>query len=202
MKRNLTLFTFLLAASTLAIHADDRILFTFDKPDSATPWQTINDGVMGGRSDGRVRVNDNKNLEFFGRLSLENNGGFASVRAKSGNVTIKNDDSIVARVKGDGREYNMNLYAQPRLDGISYRQSFKTRKDEWMEVGAWVYKHFDEVGGISFLPYSEHTYQQAPYQPVSKEEFIKTGFDKDVKKETPKKFSMEIEDKKVIGRFQ
>ena len=42
-------------------------------------------------------------------------------------------------------------------------------KNEWMEVGAWVYKHFDEVGGISFLPYSDHTYQQAPYQPVSKE---------------------------------
>lgn len=43
------------------------------------------------------------------------------------------------------------------------------REHEWMEVGAWVYKHFDEVGGISFLPYSDHTYQQAPYQPVSKE---------------------------------
>ena len=43
------------------------------------------------------------------------------------------------------------------------------RENEWMEVGAWVYKHFDEVGGISFLPYSDHTYQQAPYQPVSKE---------------------------------
>ncbi|MFM2096336.1 MAG: hypothetical protein RIS70_3460 [Planctomycetota bacterium] len=134
MKRKSILLTFLFAVSTLAVHADDRVLFTFDKPDSATPWQTINDGVMGGRSDGRVRINDNKNLEFFGRLSLENNGGFASVRAKAGNMALKNDDSIVARVKGDGREYSMNLYAQPRLDGISYRQSFKTRKDEWMEV--------------------------------------------------------------------
>ena len=40
------------------------------------------------------------------------------------------------------------------------------KEDEWMEVGAWVYKHFDEVSGISFLPYSEHTYVQAPYQEV------------------------------------
>jgi ribonucleoside-diphosphate reductase alpha chain len=40
------------------------------------------------------------------------------------------------------------------------------KEDEWMEVGAWVYKNFDEVSGISFLPYSEHTYVQAPYQEV------------------------------------
>lgn len=44
-------------------------------------------------------------------------------------------------------------------------------EDEWMEVGAWVYKHFDEVSGISFLPKSEHSYKQAPYQEVSKEEY-------------------------------
>ncbi|CAB4185592.1 RTPR, ribonucleoside-triphosphate reductase, adenosylcobalamin-dependent [uncultured Caudovirales phage] len=45
------------------------------------------------------------------------------------------------------------------------------REEEWMEVGAWVYKHFDEVSGISFLPYSEHTYVQAPYQEVEKEKY-------------------------------
>jgi len=45
------------------------------------------------------------------------------------------------------------------------------KEDEWMEVGAWVYKHFDEVSGISFLPYSEHTYVQAPYQEVTKDQY-------------------------------
>ena len=45
------------------------------------------------------------------------------------------------------------------------------KEDEWMEVGAWVYKHFDEVSGISFLPYSEHTYVQAPYQEVTEEQY-------------------------------
>jgi ribonucleoside-diphosphate reductase alpha chain len=40
-----------------------------------------------------------------------------------------------------------------------------------MEVGAWVYKHFDEVSGISFLPHSDHSYKQAPYQEVDKEEY-------------------------------
>lgn len=43
------------------------------------------------------------------------------------------------------------------------------RDEEWVEVGAWVYKHFDEVSGISFLPHSDHTYQQAPYQDMTEE---------------------------------
>ncbi len=46
------------------------------------------------------------------------------------------------------------------------------KEDEWMEVGAWVYKHFDEVSGISFLPHSDHVYKQAPYQEVSETEYL------------------------------
>ena len=45
------------------------------------------------------------------------------------------------------------------------------RDHEWMEVGAWVYTHFDEVSGISFLPHSDHTYQQAPYQECTKHDY-------------------------------
>jgi len=45
------------------------------------------------------------------------------------------------------------------------------REHEWMEVGAWVYAHFDEISGISFLPHSDHTYQQAPYQDCTKEQY-------------------------------
>ena len=45
------------------------------------------------------------------------------------------------------------------------------RADEWMEVGAFVYKHFDEMSGVSFLPHSDHSYQQAPYQDCDKEEY-------------------------------
>ena len=45
------------------------------------------------------------------------------------------------------------------------------KEDEWMEVGSWVYKNFDEVSGISFLPSSDHSYKQAPYQEITKEEY-------------------------------
>ena len=45
------------------------------------------------------------------------------------------------------------------------------KEDEWMEVGAWVYEHFNEVSGVSFLPYSDHIYKQAPYQSCTKEQY-------------------------------
>jgi ribonucleoside-triphosphate reductase (thioredoxin) len=45
------------------------------------------------------------------------------------------------------------------------------RDHEWMEVGAWVYRNFDEVSGVSFLPHSDHTYQQAPYQDCTRQEY-------------------------------
>jgi len=49
--------------------------------------------------------------------------------------------------------------------------TISVRDHEWMEVGAWVYKHFDEVSGVSFLPHSDHTYQQAPYQDIDEDKY-------------------------------
>jgi ribonucleoside-diphosphate reductase alpha chain len=47
------------------------------------------------------------------------------------------------------------------------------RENEWMEVGAWVYKNFDDIGGVSFLPFNDHVYQQAPYQDCTAPEYYK-----------------------------
>jgi len=55
------------------------------------------------------------------------------------------------------------------------------KENEWVEVGAWCWKNFDHLSGVSFLPYSDHTYKQAPYQEISKEEYAR------VKKTMPKK---------------
>lgn len=49
--------------------------------------------------------------------------------------------------------------------------TISVKDDEWMEVGAWVWKHFDEMSGVSFLPFSDHTYQQAPYTDCTREEY-------------------------------
>ena len=45
------------------------------------------------------------------------------------------------------------------------------KEEEWLDVGAWVYKNFDRIGGVSFLPHSDHTYKQAPYQQITQEEY-------------------------------
>lgn len=47
------------------------------------------------------------------------------------------------------------------------------KEEEWLDVGAWVYKNFDRIGGVSFLPHSDHTYKQAPYQQITQEEYEK-----------------------------
>ena len=109
-------------------------MFKFDTPDAAKAWQTVNDGVMGGLSDGRVKMTDKKTMEFFGSLSLQNNGGFASVRSRPDKLNLKEGDTLVARVQGDGRDYFWNLYVPARQVAYSYRAPFKTKEGQWIEV--------------------------------------------------------------------
>jgi NADH dehydrogenase [ubiquinone] 1 alpha subcomplex assembly factor 1 len=114
-------------------------------PDAAQKWQAVNDGVMGGVSEGRLRITADKTLEFSGTLSLENNGGFASVRTKPAELGIKAGDTIVVRVKGDGREYVLNLYTKSRRMAFSYRAPLPTTNGEWTEV---------KVPLVDFIPTS------------------------------------------------
>jgi monofunctional biosynthetic peptidoglycan transglycosylase len=109
-------------------------LFDFTGAEAAKEWQSANDGVMGGVSEGKFRITDKKTMEFFGTLSLENNGGFASVRSRAKKLGLEKDDTLVAKVKGDGREYSLNLYLNKPQIAFSYRAAVQTKKDEWIEV--------------------------------------------------------------------
>ncbi len=116
--------------------ADDtpKDLFDFTGADAEKEWQAVNDGVMGGVSEGKFKITDKKALEFSGTLSLENNGGFASVRTKAKKLGLEKGDTVVANVRGDGREYTLNLYVNKPLVAFSYRNTVQTKKDEWIEV--------------------------------------------------------------------
>jgi hypothetical protein len=111
-----------------------RMLFDFTKPEAAQAWQPVNDGVMGGVSDGRFKITDQGTMEFFGILSLENNGGFASVRSRRTDLGLKTDDTLLIRLKGDGREYLLNLYVPALQIAYSYRAAIPTKAGEWTEV--------------------------------------------------------------------
>jgi monofunctional biosynthetic peptidoglycan transglycosylase len=123
-------------STAAAAESKARLLFDFSDADASRQWQTVNDGVMGGRSDGRFSVSEKGTMEFLGTLSLKNNGGFASVRSRPRELSLKEGDTLVARVKGDGRRYTLNLYVARRRMAYSYRVEFQTKKDEWIEIRA------------------------------------------------------------------
>lgn len=158
-----------------------RELFDFTSPAAAQQWQAVNDGVMGGVSDGRFKVTNDGTMEFFGMLSLENNGGFASVRSKPMDLDIKAGDAIVVRVKGDGREYVLNLYTKSRRMAFSYRAPVPTKQDEWTEVSVPI---------ADFIPtaFGRRVQGMGPVQP---DRIVGLGFMLSDKKPGP--FKVEIE---------
>ena len=94
-------------------------------------WFAINDGVMGGVSRSDIRRTDRGTGVFAGVLSLENSGGFASVRAALGRHDLSTWAGLEVRVRGDGRTYQLRLRSDDRFDGIAYAADFKTRDGEW-----------------------------------------------------------------------
>jgi len=97
-------------------------------------WYAVNDGVMGGLSQSRIRYTDTGTGIFSGELSLENNGGFASVRTEIEPVELSRFTGLAMRVRGDGRTYQLRLRENRDLDGVAYRAFFDTIEGEWISV--------------------------------------------------------------------
>jgi len=123
-----------LAAEPEEVALDQQVLFDFDTKGDAQKWDSVNDNVMGGRSEGAFRVTPKGILEFSGNLSLENRGGFASVRTKPDKLDLSKTDALVIRVRGDGRSYYFNLYVPTNLIAFSYRAKFDTEAERWQEI--------------------------------------------------------------------
>lgn len=112
----------------------NQTLTDFSNPLIGTQWVSVNDGVMGGVSKGSFRITKDETLEFFGTLSLENQGGFASIRSRPADLQLGAYDTLAVRVKGDGRTYNLNLRSSSRNAAGSYRAPFTTQKNTWQVV--------------------------------------------------------------------
>jgi monofunctional biosynthetic peptidoglycan transglycosylase len=112
--------------------AADRIIFDFQPAASAAGWQVVNDGVMGGVSTSGFQVS-NGIAVFRGRVSLEQNGGFASVRSLPASHDLSGCDAFVIRVRGDGRRYKFMARASQSLDSAIYQAAFTTVKGQWEE---------------------------------------------------------------------
>jgi uncharacterized surface protein with fasciclin (FAS1) repeats len=119
---------------TLASEPISKTLMDFGDTSVARQWSSVNDGVMGGISEGSFRITDDETLAFSGNLSLENNGGFASIRTRPADLDLDGYDTIALRVKGDGRSYYLNLRTSSRRAAGSYRTPVQTQKDRWQKV--------------------------------------------------------------------
>ncbi len=109
------------------------MLFGFDGDDAAKGWRTVLDGVMGGRSTGRIAASDGT-LVFDGATSLENNGGFSSMRCDLAEGACDGADAFRLIVKGDGRDYKLGVKGYRGMSPEGYWKSFPTVAGEWTEV--------------------------------------------------------------------
>lgn len=127
--------TLFISLAILIMITTDTSIYEFKNSDEINSWRIVNDGVMGGLSQSKVTWNEKENtLDFSGKVSLENNGGFASVRAIPQNFNQKVFKKIKLRVKGDGKIYQFRMRSTRNFDGISYTLDFETDKDKWEEI--------------------------------------------------------------------
>ncbi|MDC0918052.1 CIA30 family protein [Candidatus Marinimicrobia bacterium] len=134
MKKSIILVSLAISINTL-VYAQNITILNPSENIGINNWKIINDGVMGGISQSSIYINKENNIIFNGFVSLENNGGFCSCRISLNDNKLKDIESFVLRVKGDGKIYKFRL----RMDGsylknIEYSSDFQTKKDEWIDV--------------------------------------------------------------------
>lgn len=109
------------------------LLFEFNEEDAAGQWVTVDDTVMGGVSSSKSVVKDGV-LHFTGELSLENNGGFCSVRSNTDGWTLPDFDGLSVRIKTGERPLRLTVRTDRRFDGVMYRHDLPVTGDAWTTV--------------------------------------------------------------------
>ncbi len=164
---------------------DAAVIAAFESPDSLQGWFSVNDGVMGGVSKGGFELTERKTLLFSGDLSLENSGGFASIRTKPTALNLAGTKGISVKALGDGRKYWVGLHTDGQFSARSYRAYLPTTAGELTET---------------FIPIADFKLQafgrQLPGGPVDPAAIAAVGFTIADKKAGP--FELEIESVKAV----
>lgn len=119
-------------ALILVIMSTPTVIFNFNTQSNIKNWRIVDDVVMGGRSNGEFSVNKDGHGEFSGYVSLENNGGFSSVRYNFNTVDSSEFSSFQIRLKGDGNNYQFRV-KDNYYQRYSYIYEFKTT-GEWQTL--------------------------------------------------------------------
>ena len=123
---------YLICSMVLVSSLSSHIIFDFNKNSSISNWIVVDDVVMGGKSNGNFRLNKDGKGVFSGKISLDNNGGFSSVRYGFNKLNIEKFKSIVLKIKGDGKNYQFRIKYKS-YDYASYITSFSS-SGEWQEI--------------------------------------------------------------------
>lgn len=116
----------------LFLNSLSMVIFKFDSSVDVSNWRVVDDVVMGGRSSGSFKLNADGHGEFSGNVSLENYGGFSSVRYRMNAIEIGRHTNVVLKVKGDGKNYQFRVKANAS-DYFSYITTFSTQ-EKWQEI--------------------------------------------------------------------
>jgi NADH dehydrogenase [ubiquinone] 1 alpha subcomplex assembly factor 1 len=110
------------------------VLFDFANPDAVEPWTSIDDRVMGGVSRSRLRHDPAGYAVFEGRVSLERNGGFASIRSAPAERGRADAQACLVEPFGDGKRYKLNLLTEDDFDGPCYQAAFTPDSGRWQTL--------------------------------------------------------------------
>ncbi len=115
-------------------NSSENVIIDFIDGQVTGNWEAIDDRIMGGCSKSQPKYVENVGLRFAGTVSLENNGGFASIRSPVGNYNLGRYSGLRLRLLGDGKTYKLGLRTDLFFDGISYQATFATDQDTWQEI--------------------------------------------------------------------
>jgi NADH dehydrogenase [ubiquinone] 1 alpha subcomplex assembly factor 1 len=111
-----------------------KLLIECKSPEEEKRWEIINDVIMGGHSESRINMTPEKTALFEGEVSLENDGGFASVRTDIGDHFLDGFKGLSVRVRGDGKRYRLRVRTVDAPEGFAYQTSFVTQADTWLTL--------------------------------------------------------------------
>lgn len=120
-------------------------IYDFDTNRPAKDWRVVDDVVMGGRSEGHFELNSKGHGHFYGQVSLENNGGFSSIRHSLETTSVEENSKLVIRLKGDGKRFQFRFKAKAG-DYYSYIQYFET-SGEWQEISLPLHEFYPSFRG-------------------------------------------------------
>lgn len=112
----------------IAVTMQSTTIFDFNETSNINHWNIVDDVVMGGRSSGTFYLDKKGNGIFEGSVSLENNGGFSSLRYRFDKMSTKQYSKVILKVRGDGKAYQFRVKSKSS-DYYSYITSFSTTKD-------------------------------------------------------------------------